>query len=133
METSELRKSNLIIFDTSIVEVSGTLNCTVFVENGGTIDELPAAYCSGIPLTEERLLKLGFEKDKEYFTKRYSRHEDEIISWLMVHYDKSMSRYVATVGNDNNIFAININSYLHIHQLQNLYFALTGEELTLKS
>lgn len=129
METSELRIGNLISFRGYAREVKYIMPNKVKVDGAETY-YFVSEY-KPIQITEERLLKLGFEKDKEYFTKRYSRYEDEIISWLMVHYDKSMSRYVATVGNDNNIFAININSYLHIYQLQNLYFSLTGEGLIL--
>ena len=70
-----------------------------------------------IPLTEEWLLKFGFEKKLRYagitvfyiksFELKYSHGSDIFI------YDKTLIKYV--------------------HSLQNLYFALTGEELTIKT
>ncbi len=75
---------------------------------------------SGIPLTEEWLLKMGFnpidsDPDILYYTKNnvaLNAFGDHSKIWL---------RYVSNT--------IEIKS---VHQLQNLYFALTGEELTIK-
>lgn len=71
--------------------------------------------CHPIPLTEEWLLKFGFEK-----------YED--IPWT---YIKGPIKINA--GNHFTIFvfdrSINQDCIPKIHQLQNLYFALTGEEL----
>ena len=68
-----------------------------------------------IPLTEEWLLKFGFEKLKGW--------DDTFFFQLngvqILEYNGS--------GYDYNSFNIK-----HAHQLQNLYFALTGEELTIK-
>ncbi len=76
---------------------------------------------TGIPLTEEWLVKLGFknigggeyEKDRFIFRKQ---QRDIVISGFEYDY---------------NGILISANDY-HVHQLQNLYFALTGEELTIK-
>ena len=66
-----------------------------------------------IPLTEEWLLKFGF--DSMFSGAGYHKNGVEI-------------------GNNHNGFYILATSYQieFIHQLQNLYFALTGEELTIK-
>jgi hypothetical protein len=66
-----------------------------------------------IPLTEEWLLKLGAKKDK--IDNTYYLSELEIILPNFFRYKTSMIRRIE-----------------HVHQLQNLYFALTGEELTIK-
>ena len=67
-----------------------------------------------IPLTEEILLKCGFEYDG-----------DGIYGVDNVYYDFYFSKTGVVVrGLNNKIY--------HLHQLQNLYFALTGEELTIK-
>lgn len=80
-----------------------------------------------IPLTEEWLLKFGFEIEKSSshciaFNESYD-HELQL--------DKEF-------GKTENCW--NITKYgggyrliYYVHQLQNLYFALTGEELTIKS
>jgi hypothetical protein len=72
-----------------------------------------------IPLTEEWLIKFGFEKDAEN------------TSWY--------NRGIISVSKNGNIaFHLEgkwLNSKVRVdsvHQLQNLYFALTGEELTIK-
>ena len=66
-----------------------------------------------IPLTEEWLLKFGFEKTGSFYSKN------------------NLEFYV----NGNSDVRFHMDDYRHIvlnyvHQLQNLYFALTGEELT---
>ena len=85
-----------------------------------------------IPLTEEWLLKFGFVK----------------INHQMSLNDGSMTYHYELNGDDRNwqlyfdgrVFSINENKLLrfhlhhnkYLHQLQNLYFAVTGEELKIK-
>ena len=67
-----------------------------------------------IPLTEEWLLKFGFvngEKNNFSFTK----HVD-----------------LRIFGHESDYNGLWIGKIEHVHQLQNIYFALTGEELTIK-
>lgn len=69
-----------------------------------------------IPLTEEWLIKLGFEKN--ITTDLYPTFSYDILN-----------------VNDGIIYVLNYGFVSHIkyaHQLQNLYFTLTGEELKLK-
>lgn len=71
-----------------------------------------------IPITSEWLLKFGFAQinhihDGEIFKKDWLRVSSDVFAWeWRGGYIKNAPRY--------------------IHQLQNLYFALTGEELTIK-
>ena len=67
-----------------------------------------------IPLTEEWLLKLGFKFTNGYGFKIFG-------NWLQ----KEDDVYFYNVN--GNFVEIN-----YVHQLQNLYFALTGQELTSK-
>lgn len=68
---------------------------------------------SSIPITEEWLLKFGFKKDGGF-------------NWIIAGH----RIYVPTT----NIFVCDKNGVVlkHVHQLQNLYHALTGKELTIK-
>jgi len=73
-------------------------------------------WCEPIPLTEEILLKCGFEKHITIdiyptFVFRMININDGIV-------------YVSDLGFLNHI--------KHLHQIQNLYFALTGEELNIE-
>ena len=69
-----------------------------------------------IPLTEEWLLKFGFENYCQHFLKR-----------------GSIEFYIWGSLSDNTKFAIKALDTLieikYVHQLQNIYFSLEGEEL----
>ena len=74
-----------------------------------------------IPLTEECLLKFGFIK----YGHILKIHLNE---GLGVNYNKDLKIWYLDI-HFTTTAKIQIN---YVHQLQNLYFALTGEELTLK-
>ena len=68
-----------------------------------------------IPLNKEWLLKFGFEKDNELNFVKFS---------FKVHFWSNYNSYMyGWIGGNIEI--------KYVHQLQNLYFALTGEELTI--
>lgn len=76
-----------------------------------------------IPLTEEWLLKFGFSCEVKI--------GGDGIEFRVYHFD-------VLTFNTNHLWwykvqRINDTPLEYVHQLQNLYFALTGEELTLKS
>lgn len=77
-------------------------------------------YVSFIPLTEQWLIDFGFEKD-ECFEMYYEFENDGV--------------KIISDGREDTFMVDNITGkavYLkHVHQLQNLYFALTGEDLHL--
>ncbi len=74
-----------------------------------------------IPLTEEWLVKFGFEDNDYTFDKG-----DFQISWGLRIVSSGVRSSFYLDGYIPESFKIKIE---HIHQLQNLYFALTGEEL----
>ncbi|MES2287775.1 MAG: hypothetical protein V4547_18955 [Bacteroidota bacterium] len=80
-----------------------------------------------IPLTEDWLLRFGSELGGN--TKNYTTTEiGKIYSLGYINisiFDGSISVEVGV----NDYFPVDIK---YVHQLQNLYFALTGEELTIK-
>ena len=87
-----------------------------------------------IPLTEEWLLKFGFEYTNE--CDEIKELVFKISDWLKFYFNnednyKSGCLFVGIeetdIGSSNAVF---IES---VHQLQNLYFALTGKELSLKT
>lgn len=96
----------------------------------GVIYEQTEKY---IPLTEEWLLKLGFEycefpsadedgvyRDKNEVNKEYFKHP---------RLSEEICYYLPYKNFDYHIGSMVVE---HVHQLQNIYFALTGEELTIK-
>jgi hypothetical protein len=72
-----------------------------------------------IPLTEEWLLKFGFEKRGIYY--HFPKHDIFKLEQYKLKNAYWLRYYTESID------CVRINS---VHQLQNLYHALTGEELT---
>jgi len=122
MTANELRIGNWVmdddesyeIFQVASIEKGEEETEGMYFINGGWIDDvLP------IPLTEEWLLKFGFEKDDPFFTNMDSYSFNGL---TMEFYKKECQFHYQ--GADIE--------FKYVHQLQNLYFALTGEELEIK-
>ena len=73
-----------------------------------------------VRLTEELL------KKTELYHKSKHIHNDAFSGIILVVYVPEIKRWRFMIG------SIDIRYIDYVHQLQNLYFALTGEELTLK-
>lgn len=132
----ELRIGNKVL-DASgnIVEIDSIDNrginlCAYFSSDGIEYDHLLNSI-NYIPLTEEWLVKFGFKGEYN----------------LSAGWNDIPSRYYTDRMLPMNLFVVYFDNAWHfilrdtiqglgtiqyVHQLQNLYFALTGEELTLK-
>ena len=75
---------------------------------------------SPIPLTKEWLVKFGFEKISQYF---YKKEKFSIELFVLDNINWAF-RFRTTEKS-----SIMIASIQHVHQLQNIYFALTNEEI----
>ena len=99
------------------------------IKYGHEIDYV-AVYCEPIPLTKEWLLKFGFRKSafalhsKEYYIKH-----DEITNhwWRLDCFEEDYGFSIGFAWSDPTLLKI----IKTVNELQNLYFALTGEELTI--
>ena len=107
MKAQELRIGNWVLDEFNLL-VEFDIDCFVNYTQG---------KFKPIPLTEEWLIRLGFEEhslNPYWFNKGIICisivHKVELISW------------------DRQIFKLDIEIN-HVHQLQNLYFALTNTEL----
>jgi hypothetical protein len=109
MEAKELRVGNIVRYADSVYLDGGK------VTEVGDIIQYETDYYQPIPLTEEWLLNFGFEKELDLF------------------YRKNKSSMIEIIFFDNGFLVANqsfcLNHIKHVHQLQNLYFALTGTEL----
>jgi hypothetical protein len=103
MKASELRIGNLVYNKEENIVYVNTNHLTLLLY--GIEDEF-----NPIPLTEEWLIKLGAKKDK--IDNTYYLSELEIML-------PNFFRYKTSI----------ISRIDYVHQLQNLYFVLTGEEL----
>lgn len=68
-----------------------------------------------IPLTEEWLLNFGFKKIKTWLGDAYENENGDIAY---------LNGQIYIISED-----VKVDTPKYVHQLQNLYFALTGEEL----
>ena len=106
MEAQDLRIGNLVYHNGEIHETKGA-----------TIVYQKSTYkCEPIPLTEEWLLKFGFEKETDDYWGTSNCDECFI-------YEAKEKCYTGYI----NYVKLN-----YVHQLQNLIFALTGTELEIK-
>lgn len=121
MEAKELRIGNYINYlgTVNIVEsIAGTEESYVATKSSGI---MPVNAFQPIILTEGWLLKLGFEKNImcPVYEKNKETIQIEIVGPIVY-----FRIFVPNFG------FIAIQALEFVHQLQNLYFALTGEELT---
>jgi hypothetical protein len=124
MEAKELRLGNLIYFteDQTVFEVDEICDVFYTVKNEKETTQIEQSEFSPIPLTEEWLTKFGFAKGDFFWRK----------SPLTI----GLYKYETTVDleDDDDIqdmvtLGVDLK---YVHQLQNLYFVLTGTELTIK-
>jgi len=123
MKASELRLGNYITSDGDVFKVDSISDDIV---HAGALGIYKISFDDGdeygIPLTEEWLTRFG-------------------IDWDIYWQGYTDGNWVLTNGNETGIWRIAYGKrrndiivwYLkYVHQLQNLYFALTGKELKLK-
>ena len=125
MKAKELRIGNFVNYiekiyvgqkDKVVKIIAITENYLKDDTNKNTIIGEVEAY-KPIPLTEEWFLKFGFVKDKDGLFKLFEYSEVPIL------FSKDLDCWTCDGIN------FSVNNLNHVHQLQNLYFALTGEEL----
>jgi len=129
MKASELRIGNYLIVPGIDRIVQVRLVClshfSCVDKDGIVLEESVRINYQPIPLTQELLLKFGFEINRQ------TKEENNI--WRC--YSEEGFFEVEQIGSsffldDNHCYGTKINN---VHQLQNLYFALTGEELILNA
>ena len=122
IQANELRIGNWVKYGDLNVKsfsVDGLYNIITDIEN-----------YKPIPLTEEWLLRLGFDKYKD--TNNFKIKSNKYFSLTE---EKQGYLKIGISNNKWNIINFGNKSIFikHVHQLQNLYFALTGKELIYKT
>ena len=129
MKASELRIGNLVAkFDGTVLEVDSidrngffaSLPKNIVFDNVPILQKDIVNSMLPIPLTEEWLLKFGFEKTENFWINKEP----------LLRYAISSLGLICSIGDNDMGFVY--NSILYVHQLQNLYFELTGKELECK-
>jgi hypothetical protein len=127
MRPSELRLGNLITSDGEIFVVNRIdeeyvhAGALFISKSGFETNEF------SIPLTEEWLIKFGFEC-RSYDNDKYRKNGIvvQLVNWADIEPQWKMSHLY---GENLNYFRHGGPPILYVHQLQNLYFALIGEDL----
>lgn len=122
LKAKDLRIGNYVELESGI-EIQIIAGNLIYIENG----EL-AVY--SVELTEEWMLKFGFT-----YTKPGIQGAD---MWQWLGFWRIIKNESIVLRGNNPMLGLILGGYfnthiLYVHQLQNLYFALTGEELTIKS
>ena len=118
MTASELRIGNWVIFNNHLIKEQQV----TFLKSNADLSEI-----SPIPITEEWLIKLGFTHDQVF---------DKYFIYLPL--DKYLLEKLSFRTNEGFIcldgikYRTLLKTVTHVHQLQNLYFALSGQELTIQ-
>lgn len=152
MKATELRLGNYVMnLEREIDRITGISDPVITTEKiPGDID----VWVDPIPLTEEWFLKFGFEKKKNdaWFRKKLPKttlspnDSESILSYcngiiIWRQYDEQgfsiteAADVIRKTNAEDASFNLKYNSIVlekrikYVHQLQNLYFALTGEEI----
>lgn len=142
LEAKDLRIGNLISTPTNKAHIIKEIFIRGEDSDGDyLIDNWNISTIEPIPLTEEWLIKLGFEKTESIIMDSYTLLLPMIGSKVLsVNIEQgNQYMYIKDFETDDTkceprdlVCLRNSDSHgrFYVHQLQNLYFALTGEELT---
>ena len=141
IKAKELRIGNLLTHD------ARTCSVTSLIENGESNYDIETRFVKGgevrfnsiiyvglepIPLTEEWLIRFGFVCVCDIDGIHTIRLSESLELCVITGSENEtrIEKFIASEMSDMEVsILINTN---YIHQLQNLYFALTGEELTIR-
>ncbi len=122
IKAGELRVGNWVKTMDGINQIDGIGEYVLIDKYAESFDSL-----SGVELSEQVLLKCGFEKTKSGYYNNGKGNN------LFVDFENKYLRMgVGTSGLDCMFYIVSVN-IKHLHQLQNLYFALTGKEIEFKA
>lgn len=143
MKAHELRIGNLLNYQTAdkdfflVTRIDWQdLKSISKDEKAGNISYSP------IPLTEEWLLKFGFTSEGEGcegwldLKNEIENNKVQLRTWINFEYfqeDNGTAFFMLENYDGDDHTTIIPRKFKYVHQLQNLYFALTGEELTIKT
>lgn len=117
---TDLRVGNLVIFKYKIHTLIKVCDYgRIGLYDGKYSIDTDMDLISGIPLTEEWLIRMGFDKDKD--DNCFYLIEDEIE--IMAYNFETKSLYL------NSIIVSNIE---YVHKIQNIHYAIFDFELTIK-
>lgn len=132
MEETELRIGNLVypFDDINLVDNKTISRDCIIVEY---YDLKDTSFLEPVLLTEEWLIRFGFDLDGAQVNGSYYRKEFNYSGGFRDYLsitDKGAGYMFGLTSNYGKQSVLPFH-YEHVHQLQNLYYALTGKELTI--
>ena len=118
IKIQELRIGNYVDYNGEIMKLDGSLLCC-YIQNELEFPLNP------IPLTEEILLKFGFYFEEGFYCLRINN-----TAFMTIILHGSYVNY--ELSNFRQKIVFSRGEFSGVHQLQNLYFHLKGEELAFK-
>jgi len=120
MKANELRLGNYVFLKSKLKPYE--------ISSGHDIEEIDDAPenfdAEPIPLTEEWLLKFGFEIDGVWAHKTKKISPKKLLGYM-----NGGNIFICQIGEHIRFQEVFLCNCQYVHQLQNLYFALTSEEL----
>jgi hypothetical protein len=127
MKANELRIGNLFILP------NGDIGKISYHEIRLMVVAIEKPDYQPIPLTEEWLLKFGFVQSSNNLGNTFHiLKKDGVIVMLTIEHWTNIDINSKYHNHWHCEYLLNGHKLQYLHQLQNLYFALTGEELTIK-
>ncbi|MEY4351142.1 MAG: hypothetical protein RL078_1209 [Bacteroidota bacterium] len=124
MKAKQIRIGNLVMDGHEVEKVNARM-ISMLAGNHADFDP--------IQLTEEWLIKFGFSQMTDTSPANYRMHKSKMFFYIRYGTFTTDGGQTDLIGY-NGLFIANkfVRVIRYVHELQNLYFALTGEELTLK-
>lgn len=137
MKANDLRIRNWIKYEDKLVQVVQLSSLMILCqrdENQFLVNCAPEVF-DPIELTKEVLVKIGFEDRKGYFN--YSRvfcDENNYCDSIHIYYCPMLKHFKFTHDKVKveELQTMDVYNIKYLHQLQNAYYCLTGQELNIE-
>lgn len=132
LKCTDLRIGNYVNIEGDVVKVKEIYEKSIHYANGEYESYATEDFIHPIKLTEEVLLKIGFEDRKGYFN--YSRvfgDENNYCDSIHIYYCPQLKHFKFTHDKvkADELQRMDLYNIQFLHQLQNTYYLLTNEEL----
>jgi len=138
LDAKDLRIGNLILvhnhYVATIERIGKDIGVKTYGEKISQIDYIELQYLTPIELTDEWLLRFGFEVDDDLGDQIYYQIPNQKNGYGICfdHDDIAFYKFYGNGGENVHTLIHDEEHLQYVHQLQNLYYALTQTELTLK-
>lgn len=136
LKCTDLRIGNYLKYNNKIIEVFGLRPRYIeyYDDDEFLVGDNPE-YFEPIELAEEILVKIGFEDRKGYFN--YSKvfgDDGDYCDSIYIYYCPRLNHFKFThnIVDKLDLQTMDLYNIKYLHQLQNAYYCLTGEDLRVK-